>query len=221
MAAPLVIDAALSKMGILRLVPHHMSKVTPVFSFCKQGLSTENQDELYRQITVEVKGHNPAVLNSYQKFTMMAAEELGVNITKIFEPPRVITRMSLMKSVFVHKKHFHQYEMRTLYRVFEFKNLTGSTASMFLEYIQRNMPEGVAMKVTKHQLERFPEHLKHPSKLRDKTEESLSNSLESPDSSSLGSNSESGSMQSIKPSSSLSSAHISSKSSKTTPLDVK
>lgn len=30
-----------------------------------------------------------------------------------------------------------------------FHKLTGSTADTFLEYIQRNLPEGVAMKVTK------------------------------------------------------------------------
>ena len=32
---------------------------------------------------------------------------------------------------------------------FQLKRLTGSTASVFLEYLQRNLPEGVAMKVTK------------------------------------------------------------------------
>lgn len=30
-----------------------------------------------------------------------------------------------------------------------FHNVTGSTADTFMEYIQRNLPEGVAMKVTK------------------------------------------------------------------------
>jgi len=30
-----------------------------------------------------------------------------------------------------------------------FHNLTGSTADTFMEYVQRNLPEGVAMKVTK------------------------------------------------------------------------
>ncbi|BFZ07373.1 hypothetical protein BsWGS_10412 [Bradybaena similaris] len=133
------------------------------FSLNVRNLGTVQKDELYRQVTIEVKGHDLAILNSYQKFTAMAAGELGVNITKIYEPPRVIARMSLMKSVFVHKRHFHQYEMRTLYRVFEIKYITGSTASTFLEYIQRNLPEGVAMKVTKHQLEKFPEHIKPPS----------------------------------------------------------
>ena len=32
---------------------------------------------------------------------------------------------------------------------YQMEHLTGSTADTFLEYIQRNLPEGVAMKVTK------------------------------------------------------------------------
>lgn len=30
-----------------------------------------------------------------------------------------------------------------------FHNLTGSTADTFLEYIERNLPEGIALKITK------------------------------------------------------------------------
>lgn len=39
-------------------------------------------------------------------------------------------------------------------------NLTGSTASAFLEYIQRNIPEGVAMKVDYNELCPLPESVK-------------------------------------------------------------
>ncbi|NP_001425782.1 small ribosomal subunit protein uS10m isoform 7 [Homo sapiens] len=42
------------------------------------------------------------------------------------------------------------------------EHLTGSTADVYLEYIQRNLPEGVAMEVTKTQLEQLPEHIKEP-----------------------------------------------------------
>ena len=31
----------------------------------------------------------------------------------------------------------------------QLKHLTGSTADVFLEYVERNLPEGVALKVTK------------------------------------------------------------------------
>jgi hypothetical protein len=38
----------------------------------------------------------------------------------------------------------------------KFAKLTESTASTFMEYIQRNLPEGVAMKVTKHERRKLP-----------------------------------------------------------------
>jgi small subunit ribosomal protein S10 len=45
----------------------------------------------------------------------------------------------------------------------QFLRLTGSTADTFLEYIQRNLPEGVAMKVTKVEITAIPPHIKTPS----------------------------------------------------------
>jgi hypothetical protein len=58
-------------------------------------------------------------------------------------------RWTVLKSAHVHKKHRVQYEFRTYYRHLDFLKLTGSTADTFLEYLQRSLPEGVAMKVTK------------------------------------------------------------------------
>ncbi|KAK7476251.1 hypothetical protein BaRGS_00032527 [Batillaria attramentaria] len=134
-------------------------------SFLRQLSSveeTEEPDELYRQVTVEVKGHDKAVLKSYNQFVTMAANELGINLARVFEPPKVITRFSILKSVHIYAKHMVQYEQRTHYNVFELKHLTGSTADTFLEYIQRNLPEGMAMKVTKHRLEKIPDYLQPP-----------------------------------------------------------
>jgi len=44
----------------------------------------------------------------------------------------------------------------------EFKHLTGSTADTFLEYIERNLPEGVALKVYKTAIEALPPHIVAP-----------------------------------------------------------
>lgn len=71
-------------------------------------------------------------------------------------------RLTLLKSAFVHKKHRVQYEIRTYFKFMHFHRLTGSTLSTFLEYIQRNLPEGVAMKATKVQIMELPEHLRTP-----------------------------------------------------------
>ncbi|XP_069118217.1 uncharacterized protein [Argopecten irradians] len=119
-------------------------------------------DELYSKIILEVKGHDVAVLNSYTAFVKMATRFLNINLIKIYSPPKAITKYSLLKSVHVHGKHRVQYEMRTNYRVIELEKLTGSTANTFLEYIERNIPVGVAMKVTKHELQKLPEHLVPP-----------------------------------------------------------
>lgn len=43
-----------------------------------------------------------------------------------------------------------------------FHRLTGSTLSTFLEYIERNLPEGVALKATKIEMLALPEHLRTP-----------------------------------------------------------
>ncbi|XP_035151528.2 small ribosomal subunit protein uS10m isoform X6 [Callithrix jacchus] len=122
---------------------------------------SDEPDTLYKRLSVLVKGHDKAVLDSYEYFAVLAAKELGISI-KVHEPPRKIERFTLLKSVHIYKKHRVQYEMRTLYRCLELEHLTGSTADVYLEYIQRNLPEGVAMEVTKTQIVQLPEHIKEP-----------------------------------------------------------
>ena len=71
-------------------------------------------------------------------------------------------RLTLLKSVHIYKKHRVQYDIRTYFRFMNFHKLTGSTMDTFLEYIERNLPEGVAIKATKIELKELPEHLKQP-----------------------------------------------------------
>ncbi|KAL0967796.1 hypothetical protein UPYG_G00257040 [Umbra pygmaea] len=123
---------------------------------------TEDPDALYQKVSVLVKGHDKAVLDSYEFFATLAARELGVTLGKVFEPPKNIERLTLLKSIHIFSKHRVQYEMRTHYRCIELCRVTGSTAQVYLEYIQRNLPEGVAMEVTKTSMERIPEHILEP-----------------------------------------------------------
>ena len=61
--------------------------------------------------------------------------------------PTRIQKLTLLKSVHIFKKHRAQYEIRTHSRLVQIKQITGTTADVFLEYIQRNLPEGVSMSV--------------------------------------------------------------------------
>ncbi len=45
--------------------------------------TTDESDDLYKIIEVEVKGHDMRVLNSYEKFVAMTAAELDINVAKM------------------------------------------------------------------------------------------------------------------------------------------
>uniref|UniRef100_A0A8C6ZBB6 Small ribosomal subunit protein uS10m n=1 Tax=Nothoprocta perdicaria TaxID=30464 RepID=A0A8C6ZBB6_NOTPE len=115
---------------------------------CRVSISDE-PETLYKRLSLLVKGHDRAVLDSYEFFAVLAAKELGISVEKVHRPPKTIERFTLLKSVHIFKKHRVQYEMRTHYLCLELKHVTGSTAAVYLEYVQRNLPEGVAMEVKK------------------------------------------------------------------------
>jgi small subunit ribosomal protein S10 len=113
-------------------------------------------DDLFKKVVVEVRGHDPSVLESYENYVKMAAQELDVKLTSVRTPFRFIERWTILKSRFSNRKHMRQYEMRTHFKEFEFIHLTGSTRDTLLEYIQRNLPEGVAMHVHETKILELP-----------------------------------------------------------------
>ncbi|XP_067429038.1 small ribosomal subunit protein uS10m [Thunnus thynnus] len=147
----------------LLLTPSTSFHTATVFSSTPSPITvTEEPDTLFQKVSVLVKGHDRAVLDSYEFFATLAAKELDINIGKVFEPAKEMERLTLLKSVHIFKNHRVQYEMRTHYRCIELSHITGSTAKVYLEYIQRNLPEGVAMEVTKTAMEKIPDHISEP-----------------------------------------------------------
>ncbi|KZS20389.1 28S ribosomal protein S10, mitochondrial isoform X1 [Daphnia magna] len=129
-----------------------------------QGLSLEKcsdkKDTLYKSVEIEIRSGEPAVLLSYEWFTSYAAKQLGITIGKCWAPPKAHhNRLTLLKSIHIYKKHRVQYEIRTYFRHMTYERLTESTLKTFLEYIQRNVPEGVAVKVTKKSVVNLPPSL--------------------------------------------------------------
>ncbi|KAL5286679.1 MRPS10 family protein [Megaselia abdita] len=121
----------------------------------------QEQDKLFSHLEVELKGVDPAVLKSYSWFATKAANHLGIEVGECYAPRKAKhDRMTLLKSVHIYKKHRVQYEIRTYFRYMNFHKMTGSTLDTYLEYIERNLPEGVALKATSTELQALPEHLK-------------------------------------------------------------
>ncbi|BES92852.1 Ribosomal protein S10 [Nesidiocoris tenuis] len=121
------------------------------------------EDKLYKIVELELRGNDPAVLRSYKKFSHAAAGHLDVNILKSWTPAKPHhERYTLLRSIHVNKKCRTQYEFRTYYSFIQFEKLTGSTCDTLLEYLERNLPEGVALKATKVLLEKIPQHIQPP-----------------------------------------------------------
>ncbi|XP_008471628.1 28S ribosomal protein S10, mitochondrial [Diaphorina citri] len=123
-------------------------------------------DKLYSRICCELRANDPEVMNSYSKFATAAAQHLNIEIGECYAQKKAHhERYTLLRSVHVVKRCRVQYEVRTYFRWMNFHKLTGSTADTFLEYIQRNLPEGVALKVTKYELQKLPSHFVPPTLL--------------------------------------------------------
>lgn len=116
----------------------------------------QDPDDLHRYLWLKCQSHEVGVLDSYEKFVKSAAQHLDINYVKTEEPWRIIKRRTMLASRFVHKKYRVQYETRTYFRNMLFKNITGSTAETFLEYVERNLPDGTLLIVEKHTLAELP-----------------------------------------------------------------
>ena len=70
----------------------------------------------------------------------------AVTLYRVALPTR-IQKFTVLKSAHIFKKQRVQYEIRTHSRLVQIKHITGTTADVYLEYIQRNLPEGISMSV--------------------------------------------------------------------------
>lgn len=112
-------------------------------------------DRLLQKLEIKCQSNERAVIKSYGFFLELTCKHLDLDLAPIDYPRVTKQRMTLLKSIFVHKKHRVQYEMRTYHLHATIFHVTGSTADTFVEYAQRMCPEGVAMHVTEHQLKNF------------------------------------------------------------------
>jgi small subunit ribosomal protein S10 len=152
-------------MNLVRIA-RHIGNITSKLSIRQTTSLTKVEegepDKLYRIVELELKGHDPAVLKSFVKFATTAGNHLDIqsNTWNLRKP--IHDRRTVLKSVHIYKKHRVQYETRTYFSFIQYKYLTGSTADTLLEYVERNLPEGVALKATKVELQALPEHLTSP-----------------------------------------------------------
>ncbi|XP_026323099.1 28S ribosomal protein S10, mitochondrial [Hyposmocoma kahamanoa] len=141
------------------------ASVTPVKPIDELSIQSNLElDKLYKRVELEMRGIDPAVLLSYSWFCVAAASHLGIEVTRSWALRKAEKeRHTLLRAVHIYKKHKVQYEIRTYFRFIHLQRLTGSTCDTYLEYIERNLPEGCALKVTKVECQKIPDYIKPPS----------------------------------------------------------
>ncbi|KAF7285694.1 mitochondrial ribosomal protein S10 [Rhynchophorus ferrugineus] len=126
-----------------------------------EAISSESEtDKLIKTLELEVRGNDPAVLKSFCKFAVTAGNHFGLESKTWNLRKPTNERFTVLKSVHIYKKHRVQYEIRTYFSFVQYSLLTGSTADTLLEYVERNLPEGVALKATKVEVQQMPDHIK-------------------------------------------------------------
>ncbi|KAF5285028.1 hypothetical protein FQR65_LT02340 [Abscondita terminalis] len=126
--------------------------------------TTEESDKLFKIVELELRGNEPAVLKSFAKFATTAGQHLDVQSKSWSLKKPIHERYTVLKAAHIYKKHMVQYETRTYYMFVQYKHLTGSTTDTLLEYVERNLPEGVALKATKIELQKLPDYFTPPTK---------------------------------------------------------
>lgn len=53
----------------------------------KTTIDGDENDKLYKRLELEIRGHDPAVMNSYVKFTTIAAQHLNIDVGKRYIKP--------------------------------------------------------------------------------------------------------------------------------------
>jgi|UniRef100_A0AC35FUM1 small subunit ribosomal protein S10 len=139
-------------------IPRSILQIRSLATQITQSTSAPPElDKLFKKIEFEVRGHDKAVLQSYMTFVQSACGHLDITHSKVENLPYVRWVEWLLRSKFVHKKYKLHYETRTYIKKCSVYNITGSTASTLVEYLQRQVPEGVGMKVTYNEMSAFPE----------------------------------------------------------------
>ncbi|KAJ8933379.1 hypothetical protein NQ318_018448 [Aromia moschata] len=156
----------MSLLKILRISPRDLTLQFARTSSQVQNVKNqepENEiDKLYKLVELELRGNDPAVLKSFSKFAVTSGNHFDIQSKSWSLRKPAHDRYTVLKSVHIYKKHRVQYEFRTYFSFIQFKYLTGSTADTLLEYLERNLPEGVALKATKVKLENIPDHITPP-----------------------------------------------------------
>lgn len=114
------------------------------------------ETRFYREIALEIYGYDRSVIASYVQYVRYAAARLDLHCSSPIVYPKITRKWSIIKSPFKFSFKRAEYELRRFQTALYLWNLTGTTADVFLEYVERNLAAGLGMNVHMESMEQLP-----------------------------------------------------------------
>ena len=130
-----------------------MGRLTPLRAFPRSMHATStvpfvkplprNKTDV-RLATVQIKGHVKDHVNLVANDILASAKAMNLRTSHDIRLPTTVMKFSLLRSPFVHKKHFDQFEKRTYNRLFEIYgdgtlSHDATKTVHFLRYLETNL----------------------------------------------------------------------------------
>lgn len=107
------------------------------------------------RLVLSMKSSCYSTLRSYFIYSHFAAECLQIQTS--MEPGKLVTGVyTVNKSPVVHGKHKDRFKRDVWNRKLILHKISGTTADVYLSYVERNIPAGVTMAVTEERLTELP-----------------------------------------------------------------
>jgi small subunit ribosomal protein S10 len=98
------------------------------------------------KIYINVKSLDKILLNIYIKFLTKSLKSLKITNFKIQNLPKVIKRITLLKSPHVNKKAMEQFELRIFKKILVFK-ISEKSLSSVVKFFLINKPKSIKLKM--------------------------------------------------------------------------
>jgi len=152
-------DSSTDDMNIFRFTKHKETLAPRRYSVDVKELDNAvlpedidpSSERYVSKLVLSVKGSCYSTIRSYFVFAHFAAECLEINVTK--EPGKLVTGVyTINRSPFVHGAHKDRFKRDIWNRKLILHDISGTTADVYLSYVERNLPAGLTMAVTEERL---------------------------------------------------------------------
>ncbi|XP_041469268.1 39S ribosomal protein L48, mitochondrial-like [Lytechinus variegatus] len=123
-----------------------------------QEIPPAKDSTVYEIMNFKVQGYDCTLVEHFAQYAHNLAKNMELNIFESYAMPTKSTLIhTIQKPGTPEKEKVRDFTLHTHERVIQIQDLPSTTAPLFTEMLQLNLPEGVQMKIEPHTQEHFKE----------------------------------------------------------------